>query len=269
MKFGYCFTDFPSRMREGGIYILKCLSFFITDTPYGDMVFDTGSPTDNETLLKALADMGSSAGRVKWVFNTHIHPDHAGGNILFPNATVVLSKRDYEFSVGMAEAAYREGSMLSYLLEHCPGYRNSYDEFEAESVRYYIRHYWSPQKIGVTDKTPHAFIEDAPPLPDFVRPIFSPGHTFGHYGYELLGLGRPVLISGDAVSNRLILKEDRLYRMNEPHMDFDAYFASAELFRRDNAMIIPGHDRPFFTDTEKTVRRRVFDSLFIAGSQKS
>ncbi len=258
MKFGYCFTDFPSRMRQGGTYILKCLSFIVMDTSAGDMIFDTGSPTDNATLLSFLTEMGSSADRIKWVFNTHVHPDHAGGNTLFPNATVVLSKRDYEFSVGMAEAAYRPESMLPYLFEHCPGYKHSYDEFEAEATRYYIKHYWSPEKIGVTDKTPHAFIEDNPELPPFVKPIFSPGHTYGHYGFEILGLSRPVLISGDAVSNRFILKEDHQYRMNEPHMDFDAYFASMELFRRDRALIIPSHDRPFFLDTEKTIRKSMF-----------
>ena len=258
MKLGYCFTDFPSRMKEGGTYILKCLSFFITDIPDGDMIFDTGSPTDNATLLQALTDMGSSPDKIKWVFNTHVHPDHAGGNTLFPNATVVLSKRDYEFSIGMAEAAYRSESMLPYLFEHCPGYRNSYDEFEAEATRYYIKQYWSPEKIGVTDKTPHVFIEDSPALPSFVKPIFCPGHTFGHYGFEILGLNRPMLVSGDAVSNRFILKEDREYRMNEPHMDFNAYFTSVEQFRRDHALIIPGHDRPFFLDTEKTIRKKVF-----------
>ncbi len=254
--FGYCFTDFQSRMREGGIYILKSLSLIINHPVYGGLIFDTGSPTDNGTLLAKAAELGLSANDVKWIFGTHVHPDHFGGNTIFPKATIVLSKRDYEFSVGIAEVALSGGNLLKYLLDNCPGYRNSYDEFEAEATRTYIKDYWSPEKIGL-NRT-HLFIEDNPKLPHFVKPIFTPGHTFYHYAYELALCDKPVYVTGDAVSNRLILTEDNKYRMNEPHMDFDLYFKSRDFFCNKNALLIPGHDRPFFTDTFKTIRKSTF-----------
>jgi glyoxylase-like metal-dependent hydrolase (beta-lactamase superfamily II) len=62
-------------------------------------------------LEDALADLGFRPADVRWVVNTHLHFDHAGGNtcvdapsggpparLSFPNATYVVQQRELEFA---------------------------------------------------------------------------------------------------------------------------------------------------------------------------
>ena len=61
------------------------------------IIFDTGFPEGNE-LADALDTLLLDRDDFTYVFNTHIHIDHYGGNRLFRNARNILSKRDYFFS---------------------------------------------------------------------------------------------------------------------------------------------------------------------------
>ena len=144
MKFGYLFTDFGSKTKNDGYYILKCLSFIVIDPIYGAMIFDTGSPQDIDNLVLQLKKHFNIApSDIKWVFNTHIHPDHLGANSIFKNAKIIFSRKDFEFSQEMAEVAFSDGDLLQFLLDRCPGYKNYFDDFEANQTKYYLKNYWS------------------------------------------------------------------------------------------------------------------------------
>lgn len=64
-----------------------------------------GGPTQ---LEDALAEAGYRPGDIRWVMNTHLHFDHAGGNtvrredgtvdLAFPNATYVVRREELEFA---------------------------------------------------------------------------------------------------------------------------------------------------------------------------
>jgi len=58
---------------------------------------DTGTSFAKERILAGLKELGIRKDRVKWIFLTHVHLDHAGGAgaLLpeFPNATVVVHPR--------------------------------------------------------------------------------------------------------------------------------------------------------------------------------
>ena len=72
------------------------------------------APSGRSCLVEALAEVGVAPGDVKWVINTHLHFDHAGGNTLreppqvgedegalrlaFPNATYVVQRGELEFA---------------------------------------------------------------------------------------------------------------------------------------------------------------------------
>ncbi|MFN3346398.1 MAG: MBL fold metallo-hydrolase [Candidatus Bipolaricaulaceae bacterium] len=73
----------------GGAYI------FVVDKEIA--MVDSGTSRSKDRILRALADLGLSCERVRWIFLTHVHLDHAGGaGVLlpeFPNATVVVHPR--------------------------------------------------------------------------------------------------------------------------------------------------------------------------------
>lgn len=44
---------------------------------------DTGVAASHQAIVEALAEIGKSPAEVDWIVNTHAHPDHAGGNLIF------------------------------------------------------------------------------------------------------------------------------------------------------------------------------------------
>lgn len=85
--------------------------------PAGALVFDTGLHLDTQTdaagrlgflaqLYRIHFERGQELGarlraldvdpaRVAWLVNSHLHFDHAGGNVAVPNATVVVQRREW------------------------------------------------------------------------------------------------------------------------------------------------------------------------------
>ncbi len=69
---------------------------------------DNAGTTGPTALEDALHDAGHSAAEVKWVIDTHLHFDHAGGNTIragdgtpalaFPNATYVVQKAELDMA---------------------------------------------------------------------------------------------------------------------------------------------------------------------------
>jgi hydroxyacylglutathione hydrolase len=44
---------------------------------------DTGVAASHQTIVAALAELDISPAEIAWIVNTHAHPDHAGGNLIF------------------------------------------------------------------------------------------------------------------------------------------------------------------------------------------
>ncbi len=51
---------------------------------------------EGEALAARLRAADIDPNEVRWIINSHLHPDHCGGNADFPNATVVLQRREKE-----------------------------------------------------------------------------------------------------------------------------------------------------------------------------
>lgn len=258
MEFGYFFSDFPSEARSGIKYFLKCLTFIVLSDKYGPILFDTGSPADSEKVINILYNKFNLTPKdVTWIFNTHIHPDHVGNNNLYTNAKIVLSKKDFEFALNIANASYSSSNFLEYLHTKCPGYKTSFTEFEANQTKNYIKTYWSIEKIGIGKNA--IYIEDNPIIPEFINIIPTAGHTFYHYCYILNFENKKIIITGDALSNRLVLdEEDKNIRFLEPHMDFNLYFQSLDFLKKEKCLFVPGHDRPFYSETGIGIKKYKF-----------
>lgn len=257
MEFGYIFTDFPFLTKNEGSKQLKCTSFILLDKDFGPMIFDTGSVYDSENFLASLKKIFNlNPEDIRWLFITHIHPDHIGSTRFFKNAKLIISKNEYEFGNKIAQTVFDGKNLLSYLHINCPGYKKSFDQFEADRMQEHIEKHWTEEKIGFNLK--YYFIEENPEIPAFIKIIPSFGHTFNHYSFLIQQDNIDILISGDALSMRMILRNDHEERYLEPHMDFNLYFKTLDYFKNFNGLIIPGHDRPFFSKTFKPIRKNYF-----------
>jgi glyoxylase-like metal-dependent hydrolase (beta-lactamase superfamily II) len=67
----------------------------------------TGYSTEEQLFENQLARHGVRMDDVRWILHTHTHIDHAGQDERFPNATVVMTRRELEFSAsGLMGAQY-------------------------------------------------------------------------------------------------------------------------------------------------------------------
>jgi glyoxylase-like metal-dependent hydrolase (beta-lactamase superfamily II) len=67
----------------------------------------TAYTTEEQRLDPQLATYGVRMEDVRWILHTHTHIDHAGQDDLFPNATVVMNRRELEYSAsGLMGAQY-------------------------------------------------------------------------------------------------------------------------------------------------------------------
>ena len=104
--------------RDDGTEVIKTpvLAYLIRHPTHGLAVFDTGIghryqlaadvviPPDvlalgyreGEEFAARLRAADVDPAAVRWVINSHLHPDHCGGNASFPNATVVIQRRELE-----------------------------------------------------------------------------------------------------------------------------------------------------------------------------
>ncbi len=257
MELGYFFTNFPFDTKIDGVKYLKCTSFIIIDKKFGPMIFDTGSIYDTENFILKLKNIFNlNPDDIKWIFITHIHPDHIGANQFFKNAKLILSKKDYEFGNNIAQTVFEGKDLLTYLHKNCPGYIKSFSKFEADRMQEQIKKHWSDKNIGLD--LDHYFIEDNPKIPSFIKIIPTYGHTFYHYSFLIQTGTLNIVSAGDAVSMRMILRENHEERFLEPHMDFNLYFKTLNYFKKQNCLIIPGHDRPFYSKTLKAIRKNHF-----------
>lgn len=258
---GYFFTDY-GRIRNKKVYSsLRVFSFVLIDPEYGAMIFDTGSPTAGEAVLSNLKKMfGLAPEDIRFVFNTHLHPDHFGNNHLFKKAKIIFSKKDFDFQRAIAEAARSDGDFLAYLHTNFVGYRTSFDADSAGSYRYYLKNYFNEKTAGIKEN--RFYIEDNPDIPPFVSIFHTPGHIPWHYSYTLKTGADLIHIAGDSISTRLALQtptpDEQLEK--EPHVDFPLYRKTMAGYFSKKGIIACGHDRPFYAADYKTIKSKVFNT---------
>jgi len=208
---------------------------FLIDHPRGRVLFDSGlhprtqsDPQGRLGPLAAIFDvhfqpgeevaarLGSidvDAGRVDYLINSHLHFDHAGGNEMLPNATLVVQRREWEAGLDADLAA-----------------ANHYDEQD----------YRTGQPVKLVDGEHDLFGDGT------VVCVPTYGHTPGHQSLRVQLDGGPVVLTGDACYLRRTLEQ--LHLPSIVH-DEAAMLRSLHLLRalRDRgARIFYGHDPDFW-----------------------
>jgi glyoxylase-like metal-dependent hydrolase (beta-lactamase superfamily II) len=184
-----------------------------------------------QAVSHQLRARGIEPSSIELVAMTHMHLDHASGISEFPNATFLVSKREWE-AASEPRAALR--GYVRRQFDHAFEYRLlDFDSTRSDSFASFGRSF-------------DVFGDGS------VRLVYTPGHTHGHLSVVLRLAGREALIAGDAIYTMRTLRESAV-----PHL-----MADEHLFRRSlreiqlyaeqtpNAVIVPGHDMTAWRELE-------------------
>ncbi|QLC22028.1 N-acyl homoserine lactonase family protein [Parasphingopyxis sp. CP4] len=200
---------------------------YLIDHPKGLALFDTGfSPrfTDmadglgkivdmpkGESIADRLTELNVDPARIDWIINSHLHLDHAGGNALIPNATVIVQSGEWDFGLGGEDGAY-----------------HAVDFDTGQPVK---------QVSGEHDLFGDGSVVLFP----------TPGHTPGHQSVRVQTGGGEAILCGDCCNMRQSLDEMHL---PDHAWSLDACRNSLELLsklRDKGARIFYGHDPEFWS----------------------
>jgi glyoxylase-like metal-dependent hydrolase (beta-lactamase superfamily II) len=178
-------------------------------------------PTD--AVAHQLRSRGIDPHAVGLVLMTHLHSGHASAVSDFPEATYLLSRREWE------EATKPRGQLRGY-------------------VRRQFDHAFDYRLVDLESPAADSFATFGRSLDVFddgsVRLVSTPGHTLGHLSVALRLREREALIAGDAVYTTRTLRESALpYRMADEHL-FRRSLREIQLYveQTPDALVIPGHD---------------------------
>lgn len=173
------------------------------------LIVDTGSHGDRAVLLQAMAARGIDPLAIKRLFLTHLHFDHCLNADLFPNAEIIVGRKEW-------------------------AYANS--PLPQERGDTFLPRPFIPYLAG---RRP-AFVGEGDLLAPGLRVLELPGHTPGCLG--LLREADSTLIAGDA------LKNPRELYHRDPVLCFDSRenaLASLDRIAGLAKRVLPGHDSPF------------------------
>lgn len=188
-------------------------------------IIDTGM-ADNPDLIKQLDNMGYKPSDFSFVFNTHLHPDHIGGNRHFKNARIFISRKELVYHQSLENACHTSGTVPDI-----PG---------SMLIREMMEKYPIADLIGAPGQI--EFLEDHSLLPRNIKLIPTPGHSIDDHAIILQGRIKEVLIVGDALYHRNLWRETSIPGIN---FNEDMFYQCAQCLSEFPGIIVPGHDFAF------------------------
>ncbi|HZQ02056.1 MAG TPA: N-acyl homoserine lactonase family protein [Reyranella sp.] len=236
---GYLTGDFGRLMEGAEGQISLPIPSFLIEHSKGRALYDTGihplcsrdpvarlgervpklfsfaqfGPKDD--IKSKLESLDRDTAKVDFIINSHLHFDHAGGNELVPNATVIIQKREWQAGQDAETAAQVGFHKVDYDHGHpVKQVEGEYDVFGDGSV--------------VT-------------IPTW-------GHTPGHQSLRVRTGKGEVVLTGDSCYFCRTLKERRLPRFVFDRQQMLASLDRLEALEKGGAKLIFGHDPDFWKD---------------------
>ena len=198
------------------------------------VVVDCGARSDRPALLSALAAHGTAPEAVEWLLLTHLHFDHCENIDLFPNARVVVHRREVEWLdelLAVGDGGRRELLAARHQSLHEFYLRSILRQFECNADRY---RRWARRLRGAE------LVDGRYPVLPGVALEPTPGHSPGHLSVDAGALW----VAGDAVSSRGEWLSGELERQRLC-ADLEAFGRSQRLIAEHAEVVIPGHGEPF------------------------
>lgn len=208
------------------------------------VIVDTGL-ADNPEFLRELEQLGLQPNDFQLVINTHLHCDHIGGNRLFNNARILISRREYEYESALNRILQESNDparALDWLQREVePGEPDFALALKDLACRY-------PVSERVGDPEQVEYFEDNPLLPRGISLLPVPGHTIDSRAVILQEKEEQALVAGDAFYHRDLW---RLPPFKGVNYHDSLYQESALKIAGFNGIIIPGHDYAFDNRSEE------------------
>jgi glyoxylase-like metal-dependent hydrolase (beta-lactamase superfamily II) len=165
--------------------------------------------TENESLDKALYNLGISTGEIDIVILTHLHWDHASNNHLFPNARLIVQKKEYD-----------------YVTAPEPEEKNGYD-------------------LDIVLKTEYELVDGDSSVIPGISVVLAPGHSAGMQCVVVDTRAGKYILGGDLVT-LFENWEAEPHIPNGIYDDMNIMLESLEKIDRINGIVLPGHDQEVF-----------------------
>jgi glyoxylase-like metal-dependent hydrolase (beta-lactamase superfamily II) len=180
----------------------------------------------SDALPAQLRGRGIDPDAIKLVVMTHMHLDHASGVSQFPNATFIVTRREWE-------AATNGGIRNGYIhrqFDHAFDWRTV--DFDGDEVN----------SFASFGRTLDLFGDGS------VRLAYTPGHTLGHMSLVIRTAGPEFLIVGDAAYTMRTIRENAMpYGAADEH-EFRRSLKEVQRYleQTPGAAVCPGHDLEAF-----------------------
>ena len=233
---GHLKGEFGRLMEGGEGEITVPIPVFLIEHPKGRALFDTGLHPDcqhdpvgrlgarmtnlfkinfrpGEEVSTQLEAIDRDHARIDLIINSHLHFDHVGGNILIPNAMILVQRREWDAGMD-PEIAARHG--------------------------YNPRDFDLGHKLRLVDGEHDVFGDDS------VTCLPTYGHTAGHQSLRVQLDSGEVVLAADACYFCQTLRARRLPRYVSDREAMLASLDRLEALEKSGARIFFSHDPEFW-----------------------
>jgi glyoxylase-like metal-dependent hydrolase (beta-lactamase superfamily II) len=200
---------------------------FLIEHPKGLCLFDTGLGVrfqrrvdgsgvpdfhfeQGEDIGARLRSVGVDPAAIRFIINSHLHIDHAGGNSFLPNASIIIQEPEWEYALSGADRAYRA------------------KEFDTGQPVIRVRGEHDLHGDGAVMLFP------------------TPGHTPGHQSARVRTAHGDIILAADCCNLRRWLDEMRLPDHAHNAAAYLATLRRLSRMRGEGARIFFGHDPDFW-----------------------